>query len=450
MELLTASHDELIALIHEQQAAIARLSATVASLEARIRDLEGGSGTATRMPGHKPARSAVPTPARPRRPRATNFARRRALPTQQVVHALAVCPTCQVALAGGSVKRTREVIEVPLTPVVVTDHVYVERCCSQCGRRSTPTAALDGVVIGRSRLGTGLVALIATLREEARLPYRAIQRLLASLYDLHLSVGGLRGVIGQVADAGRPLLETLQRELATSPVVQLDETGWREAGRNGYVWTGSTAQSCLFLHGGRDKGMLARLLGDDPQGVLVSDFYAVYDGYAGLQQKCWAHLLRDIHDLRVREAADLAVVGWAEAVGALYAGAQRQVTLLAGEPAESPSRQAARQRLMAELLALCRPYLQDADTPPGVLCRRIAKQLDNLFVFVLDPLVPATNNAAERSLRHLVVSRKISGGTRSRDGTADKLALASLFTTWRLRGLNPYVACRELLVSPQL
>ena len=96
------------------------------------------------------------------------------------------------------------------------------------------------MVVGQSRLGTGLVALIATLREEARLPYRAIQRLLASLYDLHLSVGGLRGVIGQVATVGRPCWRRLRRELATSPVVQLDETGWREAGRNGYVWTAST------------------------------------------------------------------------------------------------------------------------------------------------------------------------------------------------------------------
>jgi hypothetical protein len=36
---------------------------------------------------------------------------------------------------------------------------------------------------------------------------------------------------------------------------------------------------------------------------------------------------------------------------------------------------------------------------------------------VADPAVPPENNAAERSLRHLVTSRKISGGTRSPQGT---------------------------------
>ena len=67
-----------------------------------------------------------------------------------------------------------------------------------------------------------------------------------------------------------------------------------------------------------------------------------------------------------------------------------------------------------------------------------------------DPAVPSDNNAAERSLRHLVVSRKISGGARSQRGTDTKMTLASLFGTWRAQGLNPLAACRQLLVSPQL
>jgi len=62
--------------------------------------------------------------------------------------------------------------------------------------------------------------------------------------------------------------------------------------------------------------------------------------------------------------------------------------------------------------------------------------------------VPPENNAAERSLRHLVTSRKISGGTRSQQGTNSKMALASLFGTWRARRLNPLLQCRQLLSSP--
>ncbi len=49
---------------------------------------------------------------------------------------------------------------------------------------------------------------------------------------------------------------------------------------------------------------------------------------------------------------------------------------------------------------------------------------------MIEPEVPATTNADERSLRNLVVSRKISGGTRSPRGTATKVTLAFLFGTW--------------------
>ena len=86
----------------------------------------------------------------------------------------------------------------------------------------------------------------------------------------------------------------------------------------------------------------------------------------------------------------------------------------------------------------------------GKLCRRMEKHIKELFVFVAEPDVPPDNNAAERSLRPLVVSRKISGGTRSEPGTDSKMALASLFGTWAARGLDPLSACRQLLVSPQL
>jgi transposase len=83
-----------------------------------------------------------------------------------------------------------------------------------------------------------------------------------------------------------------------------------------------------------------------------------------------------------------------------------------------------------------------------VLSIRMAKHLHELFVFVREPAVPADNNEAERALRHVVTSRKISGGTRSAAGSATKMALTSLFGTWRRRDINPFTACRALLVSP--
>ena len=133
--------------------------------------------------------------------------------------------------------------------------------------------------------------------------------------------------------------------------------------------------------------------------------------------KCWAHLLRDIHDLKGLYPEDTGLAQWAEAVHQLYTKAKTLVT---------PQAQEGRRAQLAQeekLLALCRPFLDDPLALRGQLCRRIERFIEELFAFVADPAVPPENNAAERSLRHLVTSRKISGGTRSPQGTSSKPVL---------------------------
>ncbi len=162
-----------------------------------------------------------------------------------------------------------------------------------------------------------------------------------------------------------------------------------------------------------------------------------------MQQKCWVHLLRDLHALEVQHPADLELATWSGDIHALYERG-RAIT----EP-DGRGRQQHYRQMTDELGALCQPYLVDDTAVQAVRCRRIDKYLPSWFVFVREPDVPADNNAAERSLRHLVISRKVSGGTRSEVGTATKMTLASLFGTWRVRGENPYLACHQLLSSPQ-
>ena len=171
---------------------------------------------------------------------------------------------------------------------------------------------------------------------------------------------------------------------------------------------------------------------------------AAYPHYDGPKQRCWAHLLRDIHDLRVLYPNDGSLAQWADAVHQLY----RQATTFT-HPSE-PQRRTAQLTLERRLLALYRPFLDDPSAVQARLCRRMEKHIKGLFVFVVHSEVPPDNNAAERSLRHLVVSRKVSGGTRSNPSTNTKMTLASIFGTWRAQGSNTLTACQQLLTSPQL
>ena len=185
-------------------------------------------------------------------------------------------------------------------------------------------------------------------------------------------------------------------------------------------------------------------LSESFSGVLVSDCYAAYHHYDGPKQRCWAHLLRDIHDQRTRYPKDAALARWAAAVHRLYEEAK------AFSHPQAQRRRVAQLALERRLLAIGQPFLADRLALQGRLCRRIERHIKELFVFVAEPDVPADNNPAERSLRHLVISRKVSGGTRSEQGTESKMTLASIFGTWRAQGLNPLAACRQLLVSPLL
>ena len=347
--------------------------------------------------------------------------------------------------------RTRDVIELPLSPAEVIEQVFVARMCALCGERWLPQDPLKGLVVGRQRFGVNLVSLIVTLREEGRLPIRSIQQYLQTVHQLKLSVGAIVDTIHRVARRAQPSVADMVDRIRGSPVVHADETGWRQDGVNGYVWTFSTPTERYFLRRGRGKEVVDEALGESFNGVLVSDFYAAYNHYPGLKQRCWVHLLRDIRDLEALYPQDAGLSRWARAVRQLYDEAK--ACAAAGDRKASGYQQSVSpNQLMFErrLLALCQLFSNNEATPHAKLCRRIERFIKELFVFVSHPSVPSENNAAERSLRHLVVSRKISGGTRSEQGTESKMALASLFHTWRARGLNPLLESRKLLLSPQL
>jgi hypothetical protein len=449
LELL--DREALLALVLAQQARVVALEGQVAALTARVDELGGSPPTPTPAPALppfvKPARQAKQGRGARKR-RGQGFGRRRMAPTRVVEHALAACPDCGTALGGGEVVRRRQVLHLPPAPVEVVEHVARRRVCPGCGRAHTPPLDLGEAVFGQQRLSADTLAYIAALRAVGRLPLRAIQWLLAARHGLRLSLGGLVGALRAVADRAAPALEDLRERVRGSPVVQADETGWREGGAHGYAWFFGGPTLRYFRHdAGRGGAVVAEVLGEAFAGTLVSDFYAGYNRYIGPHQRCWAHLLRDVHDLRAAHPGDAGVAAWADSLHALYHEAKRE----AARDLDEAARRTARDGLERRLAALCQPYwAPDCAAPQATLCRRIDLFLDELLTFVADPAVPADNNLAERSLRPLVIARKVSGGTRSAEGSRVRMALASLCATWLAQGRDPLLACQETLRTQTL
>jgi len=75
----------------------------------------------------------------------------------------------------------------------------------------------------------------------------------------------------------------------------------------------------------------------------------------------------------------------------------------------------------------------------------IKNGLEFWFTRIIHPQIEPTNNKGERSLREMVVMKRIMGTLRNQDG-ADVLAkMMTLISTWRLNGQNPFYSLRALI-----
>jgi hypothetical protein len=380
---------------------------------------------------------------RRKRAKDQNGARRRETPTQTIQHKLEQCPTCRYPLQHPQLAQRRQVIELPPPPPVeITEHQLYKSWCPRCSKWHYASVDLSTAVIGQSRMGVGIASLIAYLRTDLRLPVRLIREYLHSVHNLVISTGEIVELLHRVAQAPtvRQAIAQMHERVRQSPIVHGDETVWREEGQNGYVWLFATPQGERYYEYNRSRaGAIAkRILGSSFKGTLVTDFYAAYNDFAGEHQRCWAHLLRDLHSLKEAHKDNQQVLEWATEVRKLYDTARD----LLGGP--SPPTQQQREHLYVQLVEasaeLGRKYANAKEHrahPCHTLCKRLLLHLDGLFQFVRQPGLSADNNLAERSVRPVVVMRKVSGGSQSERGSRTRMTLASLFGTWRAKGSQP-------------
>jgi transposase len=407
---------------------------------------------------------------KPRRKRAKdqNGSRRRDTPTRTVEHRLERCPDCGYGLRHPTLAKRRQVVELPPPqPVEVTEHQLFRNWCARCCKWHYAHVDLSGQVLGRGRMGVRIASLIAYLSSCMRMPVRLIREYLYTVHSLTISAGEIVGLLHQVAEAApiKRAVGAIKERVRRSRVVHADETAWRQEGHNGYVWSFSTPEGERLYEYNRSragdipKGILG--FGSEFRGVLCTDFYCGYNSYEGEHQRCWTHLLRDLHSLKEEHPDNQEVLEWAKSVRKLYDEAKQ--LLLPHElgppqddealryPHKHEQRQAAYRRLVEQAAELGRMYATAKAHhahPTHALCKRLLRHQDELFQFMLVPGLSSSNNTAERSVRPVVVSRKVSGGTQSPRGSATRMTLSSLMGTWRAKGTNPFDQCLAVLSQP--
>ncbi|GIV97996.1 MAG: hypothetical protein KatS3mg057_2653 [Herpetosiphonaceae bacterium] len=162
---------------------------------------------------------------------------------------------------------------------------------------------------------------------------------------------------------------------------------------------------------------------------MISDFFSAYSPLEVEKAKYWAHVLAESQRLTKGKPPDAEGRRLHEALHGLFV----EMGLALKEAEADPTRRTALAGETRErLLAVAQQPWRDWDGKR--LAERIVKHVDELLVWLVNPDVAATNNAAERGLRGAVVARKTSFGSRSKYGAQAFVRMLSIITTMELQG----------------
>lgn len=318
----------------------------------------------------------------------------------------------------------------------VLHRYHVVRC--PCGKETVahPAMGLVSAVEGRKRdlrpseaslVGPALATFIAALSVRYRLSRAKIAELLATWLDVRLSVGSIDRCIREAGLACEPVVEGLIEDLRQCGVINADETPWPQRGHLRWLWVALSSTTAVFKIASRRAEEIRDLIGEAFLGWLVSDGYAVYRGYKR-RQRCLAHLIRKGIALIEGYNYDAARFGdWLvrELRGLIHAVAEQD-----GARALNP--------ILARLKRACL-LNEDADAAKArALAREILNDWDAITAFVTNPDLPPTNNDAETALRHAVIARRISFGTRTEEGSRAYAAILSVIETCRRRKIDAW------------
>lgn len=332
------------------------------------------------------------------------------------------CPDCDAHLSDIVEKRTRYVTDIPVMKAITTEYTICRRYCKRCKHVVEPVIE----ALPHARFGLRLMLLVLILKLDKRMPSKQLTSLLELQYSLKISDGEVYGMLRQLAEAFGSYYATLQEKIKNALVKHSDETGWRENGKNRWLWLFINKQAALYLvRKRRSSKVPITELGDQRDKIVNSDRLVVYTRLAEktgcLQQLCWAHILRESERLAKRYPE-------ARYIHKRLKYIYRQAT------SEKPP---SVEKLLhwTDLIVDTRRYrIPRVYKFAKSICR---KHRDDLFRFVGNPEVESTNNRAERGLRHAVVMRKISNGSRSEQGSEITAKLLSVVQTVKMNSPNP-------------
>lgn len=337
-------------------------------------------------------------------------------PDQEIEIKKESCPECRTKLGNPYDYYQFRQMDIPQPTFVTTQYNIALYHCS-CG------ADIDaGAGLQKGFYGPNVTAFLGSLRTEC-ISYEAIARLLKETYKLRISNVAVFNKITALSCLMNSERELIRNAINRSNAANMDETGLRKDGQNGYVWNSSSDEHCLFEYDKSRRADVAKRILDTFEGVLTTDDFKSYYWYE-LRQLCWAHLLREAKEFA--EKYPEAKIQY-ERLKELYAKAK-----LAQEVQDTSKYDAL--ALELEDIATCYHPMDGCRIMYGKIHNRTELWLRG----VKYPNAQLTNNRAERNLRKVVLHRNRIGCIRNEKGEAFVNNFLTCTSTWQIQGKNTY------------
>jgi len=396
------------------------------------------------------------------------------LPRVDVIHDISekekVCACgCIKSRIGEDVSEQLDIIPAKIQVIRNIRYKYVCKNCEgvEADEPAVKIAPLPEQIIPRSIATPGLLAHVITAKFVDALPFYRQEGQFSRL-GIDIPRSTMCGWAIKVADRCEPLLEFLNKEIRSGPLINIDETTvqvMKEPNRSNktksYMWIfrgGDPDRPALVYqyHQTRSGDVVAEYL-KDYQGYVQSDGFSGYDFLDHNQDiihvGCWAHVRRKFIDVVKASGKRKSVKGRTgnaeiaiEYIRRLYAIEKNAKDKELGYEAIYEERQ----KYAKPILDECKAWLDDIfpKTPPkGLLGKAISYTLGQwgrLIRYVEDGRLRPDNNLAENAIRPFVVGRKnwlFSGHPRGAKASA---TLYSLIETAKANNLEPYSYLRFL------
>jgi transposase len=233
-----------------------------------------------------------------------------------------------------------------------------------------------------------------------------------------------------ISDSLEFAYEELKAAIPHQEQLGSDETSIKNNGKKHWIWCISTAAFSVFhIATSRSRAVLEELVGEEFKGYLNFDYFSANCSFAWnydiKAQYCWAHLIRDIRFLL--KHPDEKTKAWAEQLldrsRRLFSAWHRRDEMT--EDGFHRSMITHRDRFLelvnqspdtkeAANLAARFATIEYLPAGGGDICQYDLSQ--DYFRFMFTDNLEPTNNHSEQQIRHCVIDRRITQGTRSKSG----------------------------------